>query len=148
LNAFKDRDEPIQFIQVARETHVSEVAGGTTKYQISLGYSDGFGRELQSKLKVESGVAWIKQPDGSFAEQDTTNRRLASGRTVYNNKQKPIKQYEPFYCDTHAYQDEMFVSTFGVTPKIHYDPLLRVIQTDLPDCNDSGVSAGMGRDAI
>ncbi|KMQ50402.1 putative insecticidal toxin protein [Chitinispirillum alkaliphilum] len=142
LHAYVDRNEPVQFVQLARERHVNEVPGAPAKaeesegglgIQISLGYSDGFGRELQSKLKVEPGKAWVKQPDGSFVEEEVTERWLVSGRTVYNNKAEPVKQYEPFYAATHTFQSEEFVSTFGVTPVIHYDPILRVVRTDLPD---------------
>ena len=30
------------------------------------------------------------------------------------------------------HEPEQFFATYGVTPIIHYDPLLRVIRTDLP----------------
>jgi len=51
---------------------------------------------------------------------------------IYNNKQKPIKQYEPFYSAEHQYEEEELFSSYGVTPLIHYDPLGRVIRTDMP----------------
>jgi YD repeat-containing protein len=41
---------------IARETHVSDLKPGQrTKTQISLSYSDGFGREVQKKLQAEPG---------------------------------------------------------------------------------------------
>ncbi len=133
LAAWQDRQEPPQSILVARETHVSElVAPEVTKYQRTIAYSDGFGRALQTKILVEPGLAWVKQADNSFAEATVTERWLASGRTVYNNKEKPVKQYEPFYTASYHYEAEAFFATYGVTPVLHYDPLLRVIRTDTP----------------
>ena len=107
---------PPHFVQLQRETHVSELgAGEETAVQISLGYSDGFGRELQSKIK------------------HSENQWLVSGRTVYNNKEKPVKQYEPFFSDTHVFQSEEEIGPVGVTPILYYDPLGRLIKTETPD---------------
>lgn len=126
LDAWWKEGQPPYFINLQRETHVSELdEGEETAIQILLGYSDGFGRELQSKLKVD---------DGPLTETDTNigERWLVSGRTVYNNKEKPVKQYEPFYSGTHAYQSEEEVAPVGVTPIIYYDPLGRVFKTETP----------------
>jgi insecticidal toxin complex protein TccC len=95
-------------------------------------YGDGLGRELQTKLKVESGLAWVRQPDGSYKEEPSLERWLTNGRAVYNNKGKPIKQYEPLYTSSFNYESEKSVAEFGVTPIIHYDPLGRVVRTDTP----------------
>lgn len=133
MEAWQDRQEPPQSILLSRETHVSELTPTQeTKIQKTIAYSDGFGRELQSKIMVEPGLAWVKQPDNTFAEEEVTERWLASGRTVYNNKEKPVKQYEPFYTAEHHYEAEAFFATYGVSPILHYDPLLRVIRTDTP----------------
>ncbi|MDG5817066.1 toxin TcdB middle/N-terminal domain-containing protein, partial [Chitinispirillales bacterium ANBcel5] len=140
LHAWTDRAEPPQFIALARETHISDLAGGeTSRIQISLGYSDGFERELQSKIKVERGLAWVRQDNDEYEEEEVEDRWLVSGRTVYNNKQEPVKQYEPFYSATHEYEPEQFFAELGVTPIIHYDPLMRVVKTDLPDGHSTSV---------
>lgn len=132
VEAWKDREEPPQAVGLAREQHVLDPGGEQSPVQVSVTYSDGFGREIQSKLLVEPGDAWKKQQDGRFAEESVPERWLVSGRTVFNNKQKPIKKYEPFYSASHAYEPEEFFATYGVTPVIHYDPLLRVVKTDTP----------------
>jgi RHS repeat-associated protein len=139
LNAWVDRSEPPQFIVLARERHVNEESdappespAGGLGIQMSLGFSDGFGRSIQNKVRVEPGVAWVQQSDNTFIEQQVIDRWLVSGRTVYNNKQKPVKQYEPFYSGAWEYEDEEFFAEYGVTPVIHYDPLLRVVRTDTP----------------
>lgn len=107
---------PPHFVRLSRETHVSELATGQeTTVQISLGYSDGFGRELQSKIKYDE-EQW-----------------LVSGRTIYNNKEMPVKQYEPFFADTYAFQSEEEVGPVGVSPILYYDALGRLIKTETPD---------------
>lgn len=107
---------PPHFVQLQRETHVSELlTGQETQIQITLGYSDGFGRELQNKVKMDE------------------NEWLVSGRTVYNNKEKPVKQYEPFITNTHLFQTEEDIGPIGVTPILYYDALGRLIKTETPN---------------
>ncbi|MCP3886577.1 MAG: sugar-binding protein, partial [Propionibacteriaceae bacterium] len=146
VNAWIDRAEPPQAVGLTRETHVRDLGQGqSTKVQAGVTCSDGFGREIQSKLMVEAGQAWVKEliapgepgyvegeDNYRFVEQNVAERWLSSGRTVFNNKEKPVKQYEPFYTATEAYEPEQFFATHGVTPVIHYDPLLRVVRTDTP----------------
>src|SRR5262249_25160249 len=55
------------------------------------------------------------------------------GRTVFNNKGKPVKQYEPFFSSTHLYETEPEVTMTGVTPVLFYDPVERVIGTLHPN---------------
>ena len=41
---------------LARETHASDpLPPGGLKVQVSLSYSDGFGREIQKKIQAEPG---------------------------------------------------------------------------------------------
>ena len=60
-------------------------------------------------------------------------RWVGTGRTVFDNKGNPVKQYEPFFSATSDFEDEASIVATGVTPIIHYDPLDRVIRTDFPD---------------
>jgi len=141
VEAFWKRNQPPQFISLARDKHLLNLRENETYLvHIALGYSDGFGRSIQQKIKVEPGIAYISDklggleltPDEKPKKEETETRWLSSGRTVFNNKQKPIKQYEPFYIDWHGYETETELTKIGVTPVIHYDPLLRVIRTDTP----------------
>jgi len=59
---------------------------------------------------------------------------------VLNNKGLPIKQYEPFFSATDAFEAEEGFS--GVTPLITYDPLGRAVRIDLPDGNARTVAFG------
>lgn len=56
-----------------------------------------------------------------------------SGRTVYNNKGLPVKQYEPYFSNTADYEQESEAREFGVSPLLYYDALGRNIRTEHPD---------------
>lgn len=110
-------------VPVHARVRVREIAGDPeARCQESVVYSDGFGRELVTKMRCES-------ESGS-----TAARWIGTGRTVYNNKGKPVKKYEPYFCASGDYDPEgEDLHDHGVTPVIHYDPLGRVVRTDLPD---------------
>src|SRR5690606_19892835 len=63
----------------------------------------------------------------------TDHRWVGTGRTVFNNKGNPVKQYEPFFSGTHEFETEDDLVEWGVTPIIKYDSLDRVVRTDFPD---------------
>lgn len=56
-----------------------------------------------------------------------------TGRTVFDNKGNPLKQYEPFFSSTHEYEDETELVEWGVTAVLRYDALGRLVRTDLPN---------------
>ena len=102
---------------LSRETHVSDEGGMPTRLQHAFVYSDGFGREIQKKAQAEPA------PDGGV-------RWVGSGWTIYNNKGKPVRQYEPFFSGTHQFE---FDARVGVSPVLFYDPLERVVATLHPN---------------
>src|SRR5262249_23236738 len=51
-------------------------------------------------------------------------RWVGSGWTIFNNKGKPVRQYEPFVSSTHLFE---FGASSGVSPVLFYDPAERVI---------------------
>src|SRR5207244_6530585 len=57
-------------------------------------------------------------------------RWAGSGRTIVNNKGKPVRQYEPFFSSTHDFE---FANKVGVSPTLFYDPLERVVATLHPN---------------
>jgi RHS repeat-associated protein len=108
---------------LARETHVSDLAGGQTRYQHALCYSDGFGREIQKKVLAEPGPL---VPDGPVP----TPRWIATGWTIFNNKGKPVRTYEPFFTTTPRFE---FANTVGVSTVMLYDSADRVVATVRPN---------------
>ena len=57
-------------------------------------------------------------------------RWVGSGWTIFNNKGKPVRQYEPFFSATHGFE---FGVQIGVSPVLFYDPAERVIATLHPN---------------
>ncbi|MFV2059534.1 MAG: hypothetical protein ACC653_02555 [Gammaproteobacteria bacterium] len=124
---------------------MTDAGGNQTKIQISFSYSDGFGREIQKKILAEAGLAPQREPDvilpsgdikpgdlirdaqGNLVITHTEKRWLGTGRTVFNNKGKPVKQYEPFFSSTPLYEPESDVTDTGVSSILFYDPVERVI---------------------
>ena len=125
---------------LARETHVSDLQGQPTKIQGSLSYSDGFGREIQKKIQAEPGPVPTRDAAGKIivgadgqpvlTPNDVSPRWVGSGWTVFNNKGKPVRQYEPFFTDTHRFEHDFRI---GVSPVLFYDPVERVVATLHPN---------------
>lgn len=134
LFSWQDRQQPPHSVSLMRETHVHDLhADEPTNIQVQIAYSDGFGRALQTKVKAGFGLAIRLDTDRKLVEAPAAVRWLTSGRTVYNNKGKPVKQYEPFYTATPKYIPEPKLTQHGVTHVTHYDPLLRVVRVTKPD---------------
>jgi hypothetical protein len=124
LDRYQRLGEPPFVATIARETHVSELARGQqSKVQVSFSYSDGFGREIQKKIQAEPGVVIDGGPM-------VNPRWVGSGWTIFNNKGKPVRQYEPFFSPTHRFE---FGVEVGVSPVLFYDPVDRVIATLHPN---------------
>lgn len=116
--------QPAFAATLARETHASDpVPESGLKVQVALSYSDGFGREIQKKIQAEPGPV----VEGGSA---VAPRWVGSGWTIFNNKGKPVKQYEPFFDDTHAFR---FGRQVGVSATLFYDPTQRVVATLHPN---------------
>jgi RHS repeat-associated protein len=113
----------------AREQH----GAANPRWQESYAYSNGSGGVAMVKAQAHPGKAFKVNPDGNKAEVDADPRWVGNGRTVLNNKGKPVKQYEPYFSTTHEYEDEKVLREIGVTPILYYDPVGRNIRTLLPN---------------
>lgn len=129
---------PTRVATIVREIHFDQVGGANAPLQISIEYSGGLGQLLLKKVQAEKGDAYHAERDGNGScvpslLENVSPRWLGSGRTILNNKGNPVKQYEPYFSDTHEYEDEDCVRQLGVTPILRYDSLGRVVRTDYPD---------------
>ena len=121
----------------ARETHRDPA----TRWQESYSYSDGSGHEVMRKVQAEPGLAPVLDadghlvlgPDGQPLLEQANPRWVGTGRTVFDNKGNPIKQYEPYFSRTHEYEDDLDLVQWGVTPVLRYDPIGRLVRTDFPN---------------
>jgi RHS repeat-associated protein len=127
LDRFSRSGEPPFAATLARETHFREPNGDQSKIQISFSYSDGFGREIQRKIQAEPGPL-------DEDSQDVNPRWVGSGWTIFNNKGRPVRQYEPFFStlpdNRHQFE---FARKEGVSPILFYDPVERVVATLHPN---------------
>jgi RHS repeat-associated protein len=112
--------QPATIYTIVRETHVADLRPGhQTKTQHSFSYSDGFGREIQKKIQAEPDPVACGGPGA-------TARWVGSGWTIFNNKGKPIRQYESFFS---ASQEFEYANLVGVSSILFYDPVQRVVAT-------------------
>ncbi|NUQ23476.1 MAG: insecticidal toxin complex protein [Saprospiraceae bacterium] len=103
---------------IVREQHVAEGVYNSP-ILVAFDYSDGMGTILVKKAQAEP-----ETPNGPL-------RWIASGKTVLNNKGKPVKQYEPYFSLAgHRFEEPQEV---GVTPILYYDAAGRQVRTELPD---------------
>ena len=115
---------------IARETH--KQAGTATDLQVAIEYSDGMGSVLVKKTQAE--------PDPDNTSTDRPLRWIANRKTIFNNKGKPVKQYEPFFSDTeHRFEATEAQREVGVTPVMYYDAVGRLIRNESPDGSYSRV---------
>ena len=117
---------PASGAAILREQHVASLSLNNTPtgiaqpspLQVAFEYIDGGGNVLVSKVQAEPETAGGPQ------------RWIANGKTILNNKGKPVKQYEPYFIDSHTFAEPIEV---GVTPVMYYDAAGRLIRTELPD---------------
>ena len=108
---------------IVREQHV--VDNPNSPIQTAFEYSDGMGSVIVKKVQAEPEKTW--QP----------MRWVSNGKTILNNKGKPVKQYEPYFSSVgHQYEEPL---EEGVTPVIYYDAEGRVVRTEMPDGSYSRV---------
>ena len=122
---------PLRVATILREEHVT-VDPNNLQRQIAIEYSDGLGRLLMKKAMAEPGNAKTIV-GGVVTIVNTTDRWVASGRTILNNKSKPIRQYEPYFSANSQYETEPQLVEIGYSPTLFYDALGRVIRTTMPD---------------
>ena len=115
---------------ILRETHVAQTVAVASKLQVAVEYSDGLGTVLVKKTQAEPANG-----DASLRLQ-----WIASGKTVLNNKGKPVKQYEPYVSATeHRFDPAEAENEVGVTPILYYDAAGRLMRTEFPDGSCSRV---------
>ncbi|MGM1053978.1 MAG: SpvB/TcaC N-terminal domain-containing protein [Pseudomonadota bacterium] len=132
-----ERPQPSVVYIITRETHVADLAPGeSSPLQHGFTYSDGFERVVQNKVLAEPGEVPLRDADGrvvlgpdglpELAPEPADPRWVGSGWKVFNNKGKPVREYEEFFTDTHRFEPDFRI---GVSPVLFYDPVGRVVAT-------------------
>ncbi len=122
--------QPTVVVSIAREQHTKQNPNNSP-LQIGFEYSDGLGKVALKKVQAESGI--VKSPDGTEINTGNQLRWVGNGRTVLNNKGNPIKQYEPYFSTTPAYERDPAWVEQGVSPIIYYDGAGRSVKTEFPN---------------
>jgi hypothetical protein len=106
------------------------------KIRIGVSAFDGFGRLLQSKLKVPDGMAYAVDEQGALRIENgqpviviDTPRWRVSERVEYNNKGLTVRVYRPYFADHYRYIDDASLRQWGHSDQHFYDPLGRPVQT-------------------
>ncbi len=127
---WKNNGKPNNVHMFMREQH----GAANPRWQESYIHSDGSGNVLMTKKQAAPGKAkrWdtITQ---QVVEVDANPRWIGDGRTILDNKGKPVKKYEPYFSTTFEYEGEDALVETGVTPIIYYDPIGRNIRTEFPN---------------
>lgn len=95
-------------------------------------FSDGFGRELQTAVRHENGIAWQRTPEGALVvtngiptEASSNNRWAVSGRSEYDNKGQIIRSYQPYFLNDWRYVSDDSARLDMYADSHYYDPLDR-----------------------
>ena len=113
----------------AGQTPDPRVNATAVPYQYSFEYTDGLGRIAMKKIQADASTG--TPPAGSCTGPNSPQHQwIGNGKTVYNNKGKPVMQYEPYFSPTPNYEQ---APANGVTAIIHYDAPGRAIRADFPD---------------
>ncbi|NOT27672.1 MAG: hypothetical protein HOP16_16420 [Acidobacteria bacterium] len=136
--------EPPLIVRLVREMPVSDGTGQLVPdghVLVTVTHLDGFGRTLQEKAHVEGGLAVTRDATGRVAI-DTAGRPVLAeaperwrtgGHTVFNPRQQPARQYEPFFSTTWRFESDRELATFGAAHAFQYDALGRELRRDHPD---------------
>jgi RHS repeat-associated protein len=133
--------QPCAVYTLARETHDADpVPAGGLKIRHNFTYGDGLGREIQKKVQAEAGPVPVRDSSGAIVidtdgrpqmtPNDVHPRWVGTGWTVFNNKGKPVRQFEPFFTDTHRFEFDVRI---GVSRVLFHDPIGRIVATLHPN---------------
>jgi RHS repeat-associated protein len=125
---------PVVVATIQREQHFNATEA-QSPLQLAFEYTGGLGQVILKKAQAEPGVAWIINENDVLEEVNTGSalRWVGSGRTILNNKGNPVKQYEPYFSVTHVFENDSRLVETGVTPIMYYDPVGRVVRTEMPN---------------
>lgn len=162
IRGFVDRGVPASVRTIRREHHDSEPDvedGQRDDVLVSVEYSDGFGRVVQTRTQAEDiqfgdptfGGAVIPA-DQLAAVGNTTGRTretadnvVVSGWQIYDNKGRVVQKYEPFFATDYDYAPPRDTQ-LGQKATMFYDPRGQVVRTVNPDGSEQRVVHGIPTD--
>ncbi|MFJ3779872.1 SpvB/TcaC N-terminal domain-containing protein [Streptomyces sp. NPDC090075] len=164
LLAFVGSGRPASVRTVRRVHHDTETgvpAGQLDDVLVSVAYSDGFGRLLQTRSQAEDtlfgdqafGGGLIQAGDltpagdstGRTRAPDSPDNVIVSGWQVYDNKGRVVRKYEPFFSTGFDYVPPLDAQ-LGQRTTMFYDARGRAERTVTPDGGEQRVVFGVPAD--
>lgn len=101
-----------------------------------IAFSDGFGRLLQTSVRVEAGDAFLRSEKGRLAidsaqqvqQKSTTTRWAISGETEYDNKGNIKRIYQPYFLNDWRYVSDHSAQPHRFADIHYYDALGRLYE--------------------
>src|SRR5262249_29396073 len=164
MRAFIDRRKPIFVRSIRRFHHDSETdvaAPERDQTVISIEYSDGFGRLMQTRTQAEDTLfgdpvfgGGVISPDQSEPVGPTAGRTqresdpinvVVSGWQIYDNKGRVVTKYEPFFAQGEDFAPPV-ESQLGRKATLFYNPRGQLIRTINPDDSEQVAVFGVPLD--
>lgn len=126
---------------MARAREREQHRAADTRWRDTITYTDGSGREILRKMRAEPGPVPVRDKDGALvldgqgrpSEAFAQERWVGSGRVIYNDKGNPVRQYEPYFATHSGFESDAAVRQWGVSPRMTYDAMDRLVRTDQAD---------------
>ncbi|MEQ4785500.1 toxin TcdB middle/C-terminal domain-containing protein [Morganella morganii] len=100
------------------------------KIRQKVTFFDGFSRQLQTSVRVESDNTVIRNGKGSHSPKKYNSdfRWSVTGRKEYNNKGFIIREYQPYFINDWKYDVDFISGNERWSDTNYYDPLGRLIK--------------------
>ncbi|WP_421545869.1 toxin TcdB middle/C-terminal domain-containing protein [Morganella morganii] len=100
------------------------------KIRQKVTFFDGFSRQLQTSVRVESDNTVIRNGKGSHSPKKYNSdfRWSVTGRKEYNNKGFIIREYQPYFINDWKYNVDFISGNERWSDTNYYDPLGRLIK--------------------
>ena len=164
LLAFTERGQPASVRSVRRVYHDTDTdvpADQLDDVIVSVEYSDGFGRALQTRAQAEDilfgdptfgggviptgDLAPVGDAVGRTRAPSDPDNVIVSGWQVYDNKGRVVHKYEPFFSTGYDYAPPLDAQ-LGQRTAVFYDPRGQVVLTLNPDGSEQRVILGIPAD--
>ncbi|WP_030322687.1 SpvB/TcaC N-terminal domain-containing protein [Streptomyces sp. NRRL B-3229] len=161
LTAFAERGEPTSVRSVKRVYHDSDNTAPADRRDeviVSVEFTDGFGRVVQSRGQAEDtlfgdpvfGGGLIPGRDLAPADDSAGRTRgpsdpdnvIVSGWQIYDNKGRIVRKYEPFFSTGYAYAPALDAQ-LGQRTSTFYDPRGHAVRVVGPDGSEQRVVLGV-----
>ena len=139
-------------VVLTREALVHDGQGGTQTGEIAITVThyDALGNVLQTKKRVDPGLAIRRDADGHLVtdehgvpqQANADERWLASGHLVVDERGQPARQHAPFFSPNAEYEADPELAALGPVTRWRYDALARLIRQENADGTFTRVTFG------